>query len=172
MRRRPVRSLQIPLGSRICPTDFTDIHRFLWEVLVTQIFYSSDDTEFIRRFLATAITHGFTQRRPVRSIQIPPESGICPTESDMSHRFHSFLWEFFCPTDFTDLHRFFVEVFVTQISQMTQIFFIGDFYSSDDTEFIRRFLATAITHGFSRMRPVRSLQIPPEIGLSDSPEIP
>ena len=39
--------------------------------------------------LATSITHGFTRRRPVRSLQIPPESGICPT-------------------DFTDLHRFFV----------------------------------------------------------------
>ena len=51
-------------------------------------FYSSDDTEFIRRFLAEAITHGFTRRRPIRSIQIPPESGICPT-------------------DFTDVHRFF-----------------------------------------------------------------
>ena len=89
----------------------------------------------------------------------------------MSHRFHSFLWEFFCPTDFTDLHRFFVEVFVTQISQMTQIFFIEDFYSSDDTEFIRRFPAATITHGFTRRRPVRSLQIPPESGLSDSPEI-
>ena len=62
--------------------------------------------------------------------------------------------------------------FVTQISQMTQIFFIGDFYSSDDTEFIRRFPAVAITHGFSRMRPVRSLQIPPEVGQRDSPEIP
>ena len=56
--------------------------------------------------------------------------------------------------------------FVTQISQMTQIFFSWDFYSSDDTEFIRRFPAEAITHGFSRMRPVRSLQIPPEIGQS------
>ena len=39
--------------------------------------------------LATSITHGFTRRRPVRSLHIPPESGICPT-------------------DFTDLHRFFV----------------------------------------------------------------
>ena len=39
--------------------------------------------------LATSITHGFTRRRPVRSLQIPPESGICPT-------------------DFTDIHRFIV----------------------------------------------------------------
>ena len=53
------------------------------------------------------------------------------------------------------------EVLVTQISQMTQIFFIGYFYSSDFTELIRRFPATSITHGFTRRRPVRSLQIPP-----------
>ena len=43
-----------------------------------------------------------------------------------------------------------VGFFVTQISQMTQIFFI-----------IGR-------HGISRRRPVRSLQIPPEIGQRDS----
>ena len=48
----------------------------------------------------------------------------------------------------------------------------ADFYSSDDTEFIRIFPAVAITHGISRRRPVRSLQIPPGIGQSDSTEIP
>ena len=91
---------------------------------MTQIF-SSDDTEFIRIFLAAAITHGFSQRRPVRSLQIPPEVVKSPT-------------------DFTDIHRFFLgRFFVTQISQMTQIFFI-----------IGR-------HGISRRRPVRSLQISP-----------
>ena len=62
------------------------------------------------------------------------------------------------------------ELFVTQISQMTQIFSSGIFssgiFSSDFTEFIRRFPAEAITHGFSRMRPVRSLQIPPEVEKS------
>ena len=101
---------------------------------MTQIF-SSDDTEFIRRFPAAVITHGFSQRRPVRSFQIPPEVVKSPT-------------------DFTDIHRFFLgRFFVTQISQMTQIFFI-----------IGR-------HGISRRRPVRSLQIPPGIGQSDSPEI-
>ena len=86
-----------PLWVEYVPQIYTD---FLWEVLVTQIsqmtqiffigyFYSSDFTELIRRFLAMSITHGFTRRRPVRSLQIPPESGICPT-------------------DFTDIHRFFV----------------------------------------------------------------
>jgi hypothetical protein len=91
--RYPLRVEYVPQISQIC-TDFS------WEVLVTQIsqmtqiffigyFYSSDFTELIRRFLAMSITHGFTRRRPARSLQIPPESGICPT-------------------DFTDLHRFFL----------------------------------------------------------------
>ena len=38
MRRRPVRSLQIPLGSRICPTDFTDIHRFFIHRMTRNLF--------------------------------------------------------------------------------------------------------------------------------------
>ena len=91
--RYPLRVEYVPQISRI----YTDLS---WEVLVTQIsqmtqiffigyFYSSDFTELIRRFPATSITHGFTRMRPVRSLQIPPESGICPT-------------------DFTDLHRFFL----------------------------------------------------------------
>ena len=153
--RYPLRVENVPQISQIytdfswdvfCHADFADDADFF-----LMGFYSSDDTEFIRRFPAVAITHGFSQMRPVRSLQIPPEVGQSPT----------------------DLHRFFLgRFFVTQISQMTQIFFSSGFFSSDDTEFIQRFPAVAITHGFSRMRPVRSLQIPPEIGQRDSPEIP
>ena len=152
-------------------------------------FYSSDDTEFIRRFPAAAITHGFSRMRPVRSLQIPPEVGKSPTDLTDLHRFFIGIFssddtEFIrrfpaaaithgfsrmrpvrslqippevgkSPTDLTDLHRFFIGIF-----------------SSDDTEFIRRFPAAAITHGFSRMRPVRSLQIPPETGQRDLSDIP
>ena len=96
--------------------------------------------------LATSITHGFTRRRPVRSLQIPPESGICPT-------------------DFTDIHRFFVGGFGHADFADDADFFIGYFYSSDFTELIRRFLAMSITHGFTRRRPIRSLQIPPVSGI-------
>ena len=78
----------------------------------------------------------------------------------MSHRFHRFtqifLGTFFCHADFAD----------------DADFFLMGFFSSDDMEFIRRFPAAAITHGFSRMRLVLSLQIPPEVGQRDSPEIP
>ena len=111
-------------------------------------FYSSDDTEFIRRFPAETIIHGFSQRRPVRSLQIPPETGKCPTDFTDLHRF--FLGRYFCHADFAD----------------DADFFSWDFYSSDDTEFIRRFPAETIIHGFSQRRPVRSLQIPPEVEKS------
>ena len=93
--------------------------------------------------LDESITHGFSQRRPIRSVQIPTEVGKSPTDFTDIHRF--FLGTFFCHADFADDADF--------------------FYSSDDTEFIRRFPAEAITHGFSRRRPVRSVQIPPGIGI-------
>ena len=57
-----------------------------------------------------------------------------------------------------------------KVPQISQIY--TDFYSSDDTEFIRRFPAETITHGFSRRRPVRSMQIPTDSGQRDSTEIP
>ena len=47
------------------------------------LFYSSDDTDFIRRVLAAAITHGLAQRRPIRSVQIP--LGL---EKAIRQRFH------------------------------------------------------------------------------------
>ena len=65
---------------------------------------------------AEAINHGFSQKRPIRSVQIPPESGICPT-------------------DFTDIHRFFHRSFLSRRFRRWRRFF----YSSDDTEFIRRY---------------------------------
>ena len=248
--RYPLRLEKVPQISQI----YTDIY---WDVFLSHadfaddadffswdFFYSSDDTEFIRRFLAAAITHGFSRMRPVRSLQIPPEVGKSPTDFTDIHRYllgrffksrrfrrwrRFFLMGFFlfigrhgiysevsCCGDYSRIfadatcpvvadtpwgwkmsHRFHrftqifsSEFFVPQISQIyTDIywdvflshadfaddadFFSWDFfYSSDDTEFIRRFLAAAITHGFSRMRPVRSLQIPPETGQRDSPEIP
>ena len=112
---------------------------FFSSEFLSRSFFSSDDTEFIRRFPAETITHGFSQMRPVRSLQIPPESGKCPTDFTDLHRF--FLGRFFCHADFADDADF--------------------FSSSDDTEFIRIFPAATITHGISRRRPVRSLQIPP-----------
>ena len=130
-RRRPARSLQIPPESGICPTDFTDLHRFFVggfghaDFADDADFFSSDTTEFIRRFLAEAITHGFSRRRPVRSLQIPPEVVKSPT-------------------DFTDIHRFFLGRFlVTQISQMTQIFIHRITQNKRNLNRLPR-----ITHGF------------------------
>ena len=79
---------------------------------LSRSFFSSDDTEFIRRFPAETITHGFSQMRPVRSLQIPPEIGKSPTDFTDLHRF--FLGRFFCHADFADDADF-----------LSGIFFIG-----------------------------------------------
>ena len=59
--------------------------------------------------LATSITHGFTRMRPVRSLQIPPESGICPTDFTDIHRF---IVGGFGHADFADDADFFHRVFL------------------------------------------------------------
>jgi len=146
--RYPLRVENVPQISQIF-TDFSWMFFFVTQISqMTQILshgiFSSDDTEFIRRFPAETITHGFSRMRPVRSLQISLEVGKSPTDFTDIHRF--FLGRFFCHADFAD----------------DADSFSWDFFSSDFTEIIRRFLAAAITHGFLRMRPVRSLQIPPE----------
>jgi len=67
--------------------------------------------------LDEAITHGFSQRRPIRSVQIPPELGKSPTDFTDIHRF--FLGRFFCHADFADDADFFIH-------RMTRNLF-GDF---------------------------------------------
>ena len=74
--------------------------------------------------------------------------------------------------------------YVPQISQIYTDFFIGVFchadFADDADFFIHRMTRNlfggipdeAINHGFSRRRPVRSVQIPPESGQRDSTEIP
>ena len=95
-------------------------------------FYSSDDTEFIRRLTAETITHGFSRMRPVRSLQISLEVGKSPT-------------------DFTDIHRFFLgRFFVTQISQMTQIFFSWDFIHRMTRNLFGEFLLWRLLTDFRR----------------------
>ena len=84
--RYQLRLEKVPQISQI----YTD---FSWDVfLVTQI---SQMTQifFIHRmtrnlfgdFPDEAITHGFSRRRPVRSVQIPPGIGICPTKKNLRH---------------------------------------------------------------------------------------
>ena len=113
----------------MCHTDYEFIHR------MTQNLCGGIPDE--------TITHGFSQRRPIRSVQIPPELGKSPTDFTDIHRF--FLGRFFCHADFADDADFF--------HRMTRNLFGG-------------IPAEAITHGFSQRRPVRSVQIPPELGKS------
>ena len=85
--RYPLRLEKVPQISQI----YTD---FSWDVFFSHADFA-DDADFFHRMTrnlfgdipAEAITHGFSRRRPVRSVQIPTEVGICPT-------------------DFTDIHRF------------------------------------------------------------------
>ncbi len=91
---------------------------------------------------AETINHGFSQRRPIRSVQIPPEVGKSPTDFTDIHR--SFMGGF-GHADFADDADFFIH-------RMTRNLFEG---IPDE----------AITHGFSRRRPIRSVQIPPGIGI-------
>ena len=96
------------------------------------LFYSSDDTEFIRRFPAKAITHGFTRRRPIRSLKIPPEVRKSPT-------------------DFTDIHRFFIGVFFSHADFADDADFIHhDFSSSDFTDESEAFLLIGLLTEFRR----------------------
>ncbi len=87
----------------MCHTDYEFIHR------MTQNLCGGIPDE--------TITHGFSQRRPIRSVQIPPEVGKSPT-------------------DFTDIHRFFLGRFFSHADFADDADF---FYSSDDTEFMRRY---------------------------------
>ena len=147
-------------------------------------FYSSDDTEFIRRFLAAAITHGFSRMRPVRSLQIPPEVGKSPTDFTDIHRY--LLGRFFSHADFADdavfffswdffFHRISRNLFgdfllrrlltdfrrcdlsgrcryplrlekVPQISQIYTDFFIGVFCPTDFTDIHRYLLGRFFSH--------------------------
>ena len=56
--------------------------------------------------LDEAINHGFSQRRPIRSVQIPTEVGKSPTDFTDIHRF--FLGRFFSHADFADDADFFL----------------------------------------------------------------
>ena len=145
-------------------------------------FYSSDDTEFIRRFLAAAITHGFSRMRPVRSLQIPPEVGKSPTDFTDIHRY--LLGRFLSHADFADdadffswdfFHRMPRNLFgdfllwrlltdfrrcdlscrcryplrlekVPQISQIYTDFFIGVFCPTDFTDIHRYLLGRFFCH--------------------------
>ena len=65
--------------------------------------------------------------RPVRSLQIPPEVGKSPTDL---HRFTQiFSSEFFCPTDFTDIHRYLLGRFFSHADFADDAdFFTWDFF--------------------------------------------
>ena len=74
-----------------CHADFADDADFFIHRMTRNLFGGIPDE---------AINHGFSRRRPVRSVQIPTESGICPTDFTDIHRF--FGGRFFSHADFAD----------------------------------------------------------------------
>ena len=82
--RYPLRLEKVPQISQI----YTD---FSWDVFFCHADFADDADFFIHRMTRNlfggipdkAITHGFSQRRPVRSVQIPPGIGICPTKKNL-----------------------------------------------------------------------------------------
>ena len=116
--RYQLRLEKVPQISQIY-TDFFLGRFFVTQILqMTQIFFIHRMTRNLFGGIPDkAITHGFSQRRPIRSVQIPPKVGKSPT-------------------DFTDIHRFFLGRFFSHADFADDADF---FYSSDDTEFIRRF---------------------------------
>ena len=107
--------------------------------------YSSDDTEFIRRYSCGG-DYSRIFAEATYSVDADTNWGW-----KKSHRFHRytqiFSWDVFLSRRFRRWRRFFF------IHRMTRNLFGG-------------FPDEAITHGFSRRRPVRSVQIPPEVGKS------
>ena len=85
----------------------------------------------------------------------------CPVVADplrlekvpqISQIYTDFFIGVFCPTDFTDLHRFFLGrlFFVTQISQMTQIFSHGIFFHRMPRNLFGGFLLRRLLTDFRR----------------------
>ena len=95
----------------MCHTDYEFIHR------MTRSLFGDIPDE--------AINHGFSQRRPIRSVQIPTESGKSPTDFTDIHRFFlgRFHRSFFCHADFADDAIFFLMGFF--IHRMTRNLFGG-----------------------------------------------
>ena len=119
--RYPLSLEKVPQISQI----YTD---FSWDVFFCHADFA-DDADFFHRMTrnlfggipAEAINHGFSRRRPIRSVQIPPELGKSPTDFTDIHRF--FLGRFFCHADFADDADFFSWDF---FHRMTRNLF-GDF---------------------------------------------
>ena len=62
------------LGRFFCHADFADDADFFIHRMTRNLFGGIPDK---------AITHGFSRRRPGRSVQIPPGIGICPTKKNL-----------------------------------------------------------------------------------------
>ena len=102
---------------------------------MTHPFFSSDFTDESEGILAYRITHGFSQnfgRWPMARALYMLLLFFC--HADFADDADSFFVGLFCPTDFTDIHRF----------------FSSEGFSSDFTDESEGILAYRITHGISQ----------------------
>ena len=148
--RYPLRLEKVPQISQI----YTDL---LWDFFFSHADFA-DDADFFHR-MTRNLFEGFLLRRLITDFRGGDLSGRCryPLRLEkvpqISQIYTDFSWDFFFShADFADDADFFIH-------RMTRNLFGG-------------FPAEAITHGFSRRRPIRSVQIPTESGQRDSTEIP
>ena len=131
--------------NRVChgvhDTPFSFLHFFV------SSFFSSDFTDESEAFLLIGLLTDFRGTLAAGQWLAPDICSCCFCHADFADDADFSSWGLFCPTDFTDIHRFFFvwiilshrfhrytqiflcgDYFVPQISQMTQIFLCVDYF--------------------------------------------
>ena len=93
------------LWGLFCPTDFTDIHRFFF---VGQNFHRISRMNR-RHSCLSDFSRNFAELWPLANGLRPIYAAIVFCHADFADDADFSLWGLFRPTDFTDIHRFFME---------------------------------------------------------------
>ena len=75
-------------------------------------FFSSDFTDELEAFLLVGLLTDFRGYLASGQWLAPEIFPYCFCHADFADDADFSLWKFFCPTDFTDIHRFFMESLV------------------------------------------------------------
>ena len=96
-----------------CPTDFTDIHRFY----SSWFFFIGFHRWIGRHSCLSDYSRIFAELWPLANGSRPIYTPVVFCHADFADDADFSSWEGFCPTDFTDLHRFFMESLVNLFVQ-------------------------------------------------------